>query len=258
MKRILYFSIMVIGLIFFGCLGTNTQPSQPAQTSCLDYCQSQPHIQCVGQWSISGSYPNCNCNFECTQEEAPQPPPTPTPNVTNSPPIQNTTQTVDTTPTTNQTVEPQPTRRTLNQTIVSHQEKIRRDFYNRGFDGRFTENKYTWMYFEESNPQNGVPIGSVNAPKVRRNGYLLNGTRAISSIEYTDENTRTRYAYAVVVLQTNRSGISENLGEDDSFDIQYGSNRLVGCTNYFVEDYVDNDGLRYSAYDLSCEELRRN
>jgi hypothetical protein len=34
--------------------------------TCEQYCRSQSYIQCVGTLNISGSYPNCLCNFECT------------------------------------------------------------------------------------------------------------------------------------------------------------------------------------------------
>lgn len=33
--------------------------------SCKDYCEARPHIQCVGYWNISGSFPNCNCQYSC-------------------------------------------------------------------------------------------------------------------------------------------------------------------------------------------------
>ncbi len=41
-------------------LTTSTQ-----QQNCFDYCAKQPHILCTGSWKISGSYPNCDCKFEC-------------------------------------------------------------------------------------------------------------------------------------------------------------------------------------------------
>jgi putative hemolysin len=33
--------------------------------SCTEYCESQPHIQCVGKLSVSGSFPDCKCGFRC-------------------------------------------------------------------------------------------------------------------------------------------------------------------------------------------------
>jgi putative hemolysin len=34
--------------------------------SCIIYCLKQPHVACVGNWNITGEYPNCNCKFVCT------------------------------------------------------------------------------------------------------------------------------------------------------------------------------------------------
>ena len=33
--------------------------------SCADYCPTTPHTECVGYWNISGSYPNCGCEYTC-------------------------------------------------------------------------------------------------------------------------------------------------------------------------------------------------
>ena len=37
--------------------------------SCDDYCRKQPHIQCVGTWNNSGTYPDCKCGFVCSKGE---------------------------------------------------------------------------------------------------------------------------------------------------------------------------------------------
>jgi putative hemolysin len=34
--------------------------------TCRDYCELKPHIACVGYWNISGSFPNCNCQYLCS------------------------------------------------------------------------------------------------------------------------------------------------------------------------------------------------
>ncbi|MFH1073092.1 MAG: hypothetical protein V1743_06710 [Nanoarchaeota archaeon] len=40
------------------------------QASCAEFCPTQPHTACVGQWKISGDYPNCGCTYECTAAES--------------------------------------------------------------------------------------------------------------------------------------------------------------------------------------------
>ena len=37
--------------------------------TCQQYCESQPHIQCVGTWNNSGTYPDCKCGFVCSTTE---------------------------------------------------------------------------------------------------------------------------------------------------------------------------------------------
>jgi putative hemolysin len=37
--------------------------------NCITYCLKQPHIMCVGDWNITGEYPNCRCGFSCTSSD---------------------------------------------------------------------------------------------------------------------------------------------------------------------------------------------
>ena len=36
-------------------------------SGCEGYCAGQPHVMCVGQWSISGVYPDCQCQYLCDE-----------------------------------------------------------------------------------------------------------------------------------------------------------------------------------------------
>lgn len=61
MKTKLLFAIFT-AIALSGCI----QPAQPQPAeNCEQFCQSQPHMQCLGNWSISGTFPDCNCSFEC-------------------------------------------------------------------------------------------------------------------------------------------------------------------------------------------------
>ena len=62
--------IGLIAILFFGCTG-NQKPLPNQNMSCIDYCKNQPHVQCVGEWKISGTYPNCGCNFVCNETTSP-------------------------------------------------------------------------------------------------------------------------------------------------------------------------------------------
>lgn len=83
--------LITLGLMLvFGCTGAPAEqppaqqppvqpPPQPPVTpppseddgsmTCEEWCPTQPHIQCVGQWDISGTYPDCVCGFVCDVEE---------------------------------------------------------------------------------------------------------------------------------------------------------------------------------------------
>jgi hypothetical protein len=60
MKKLPIFLLPVLAILVAGCV------QQPTQT-CQEYCQDRSHIQCAGQWEISGVYPDCNCTWTCEQ-----------------------------------------------------------------------------------------------------------------------------------------------------------------------------------------------
>ena len=36
-------------------------------STCEDYCLTLSHVECVGEWEISGTYPSCVCDWKCTE-----------------------------------------------------------------------------------------------------------------------------------------------------------------------------------------------
>lgn len=61
MKKILLL-LLLIAMLISGCGGSQDK------IRCIDYCMQQPHAECIGQWQASGTYPDCTCNFICTEE----------------------------------------------------------------------------------------------------------------------------------------------------------------------------------------------
>ncbi|MDD5417687.1 MAG: hypothetical protein PHW96_02245 [Candidatus Nanoarchaeia archaeon] len=51
------------------CLIKETSKENNTLLECIEYCESQPHVQCVGSWNISGAYPDCICEYICDTEE---------------------------------------------------------------------------------------------------------------------------------------------------------------------------------------------
>ena len=62
----LLISILILATVLIaGCI---------QQRDCtLDDCEDIPHVACIGKWEVSGTHPNCNCNWVCeTVEEETQ------------------------------------------------------------------------------------------------------------------------------------------------------------------------------------------
>lgn len=75
-SKALFFAIFLLPLIFIfsGCVyQSSSTPSVPVSNkdiSCKEFCEQKPHIQCVGEWNISGEFPDCKCEFNCSISEA--------------------------------------------------------------------------------------------------------------------------------------------------------------------------------------------
>jgi hypothetical protein len=66
MKKIIF--LLVIAIIFTsGCI------QSPASMTCNEYCEQKSHVQCIGDWEISGSYPDCTCKYVCGGSETEEP-----------------------------------------------------------------------------------------------------------------------------------------------------------------------------------------
>lgn len=59
----------LLGLLLFGCVDQPNPPTGGVSQTCEEYCKDQPHTQCVGEWQISGDYPDCECGWVCDQED---------------------------------------------------------------------------------------------------------------------------------------------------------------------------------------------
>lgn len=138
-----FFAIIFGILLLFGCTTSapqeNTTPSAPTQPeppavndspdsngtvsmSCDEYCKSQPHIECVGQWNISGTYPDCVCDFVCDTSEL---------NVTEDEASDELA------------AEFPKSNKTLNQMLDEALAQVRNDFF-KTYDGHYEQVTYKW------------------------------------------------------------------------------------------------------------------
>jgi len=62
MKKI--FLLLILAIFIMGC-AEKIEKQTEEKITCEEYCSKQPHIMCLGNWEISGTYPDCNCKFVC-------------------------------------------------------------------------------------------------------------------------------------------------------------------------------------------------
>ena len=63
-SAILLTGLFIAAIALSGCIG-----EQDSALACRQFCETQPHIECVGSWKVSGAYPDCGCEFECITDE---------------------------------------------------------------------------------------------------------------------------------------------------------------------------------------------
>lgn len=54
-------------IMWVGDTGTGVPMCFDIGNTCQGYCENQTHILCLGQWNISGEYPNCTCQWLCDE-----------------------------------------------------------------------------------------------------------------------------------------------------------------------------------------------
>lgn len=262
------FLVLVLGmLLVYGCLGTpqgqtgsTQEPGQdttpPEDTndgttpgedttppandsgqtepppSCQEYCMSQPHIQCVGEWNISGTYPDCVCGFVCEQqggteanesgtEEAPLPAYTPI-----------------------------PTDRSVSQMMDDELGNFKDRFYLT-HEGNISENTYTWKRI--------VPFGDgfSTAPATD----VMFDDRAIDSIEasgfviFENNDYHTKDIYGVAICRA-KSTILDDYSSNDMFNIDYFPatihKHLLDCWIETRDYNIDIEGDWLITYKFRC------
>lgn len=201
--------LLVFGcLLLLGCAGTAEPPTddttypgdtaQPADNmTCEEYCPTLPHIQCVGQWNISGTYPDCTCSFEC--EEIPEQPENQTANETVEPPT-----------------EIPVTDKSLAEMLDDGVEKLRRDFYKDVTGGVFQERQYKWQRLEN------VSEGEVvfDSPSfVKFEGKVIQSLYASGLVLFENTETASTEAYGMAIFKDTETVLDDY----ELFDADYPS-----------------------------------
>jgi hypothetical protein len=153
--------------------------------TCKDYCPTLPHIQCVGKWNISGTYPDCVCSYECDVKEK---------NET----TQTTNQTINETQNQTTTKPPLPAAKSLSELLSEGISKLQKDYYNLN-SGSFRETTYTW-----TRPTSGVSPGEImfDAPsEVTFGGKVMDEIQASAFVVFENTGTGKKDMYGLAMFK---------------------------------------------------------
>lgn len=211
------------------------EPSQPAEEpadgmTCEEYCPTQPHIECVGQWNISGTYPDCTCEFICGVEETEEPEEEPP-----SAPVLD---------------------KTLDQILNEAIEGMKSDFYREN-SGTFTETTYTWKFKQGPEVKPGDLVFDA-APKtdITFDEKTIDDLRGAAFVVFEEDDSAQAYATIVVL---NDFTLLDNYLVEDAFDIDYfyapSHGDMRDCWIFSKEIYKNTDDDWISIYSIRCERV---
>jgi len=241
MKTILI--VFGIFLLIAGCATTNPPPVSPppsttppvSNMTCEEYCPTQPHMQCVGQWNISGAYPDCMCGFECEIDQQPE----------NQTEQQNQTTNVSQT-------DDSPSSHLVNKTVSELLDegmaRIPGEFYA-NHSGAFQETRYTWVKRTTAGGQDGITIGSnVN---VEFDGEAIGSLEASGFYVFTDVEEDSE-AYGLAIFRDSTTPL-DDYGAADVFGIDYLSlNKELRSCLITSRDYNSDEGDLLITYSFRC------
>lgn len=203
-------------------------PANATNPSCDTYCRGLPHIQCVGSWNISGTYPGCVCGFDC--EAANQ-------NASG----QNPDEPIAT-----------PTNLTPKEMVQDGMARQKSDFYL-SHTGVYTEKAYTWL--REGGDGGGFLGGTAPPTDVLFDGASINSIKASGFTVFENEAGGTDKAYGLAVFNETHTALDSYTGSD-TFDITYFPSMidkdLMGCNVYTKDFNVDAHGGWLLTYYFKC------
>jgi len=217
---------------------TNTTPDIEPTMTCEEYCPTVPHVQCVGEWVISGFYPNCECNFECEiDDDVP----------------------VDNGQTNGTDVIEEPkvpvTNKNATKLLTEGLSTLRSDFYT-AHTGGFMEYTYTWETSSVDLSSGDILFDIDNAKKVRFNDEYSLVHQASGFVIFEDSSAYSTPAYGMAIFGEN-STFLDDLGV---FYVDYTyhviDKRLVGCLVSNKEIMMDQEGNYLTLYYFKCNRAR--
>jgi hypothetical protein len=242
--------LLGIALLVAGCMGStpsnppappaqNNAPPQPVNNtpvmSCNDYCITLPHTQCVGDWKISGTYPNCVCTYECAQPSAnnttttPPPPPQPEPLGT-------------------------PTNKSVADMLTDNMNALRTQFY-KDHSGTFSEKSYTWERVPPNDTSGGMDITMAPATDILFDGKTIDSVRASGFYVFTDASDSSQVIVGANIFQAKSTPLDAYSGTD-VYRIGYFPSmiayNLSDCYTTSKDYEYDPQNNWYVTYKFSC------
>lgn len=247
-----FFAILFGILLIFGCISTapvdDAGPSSPPASqeppvndtqdmddsdsmTCEEYCPTQPHIQCVGEWNISGTYPDCVCNFVCDEVDL---------NVTDEEDAAEELE--DLVPKSN---------KTLNQMLDDALARMRTDFFKK-YDGSFEQTTYTWKRSGSVDCLPGeIVLDTAPLTDVKFDGQTIPSIQAAGFIVFDDGVEPVSRVVAIFMDDTPPLPLTGG-----SFDIEYFHStehrHMGGCDVASKELSRNMDGEWVTSSYISC------
>lgn len=240
--------ILLLGLLFVAGCTSEVPVEKPI--SCIDYCPTIPHVQCVGEWNISGNYPNCQCDYVCeTSEEIQE-----TPKVETPKPEESQEQVQDE-PEKNISTDFPISNQSIDEMLDNGIMKLRVEYLN-SHDGTFETTEYKWKFSDlkgvhpgdivfDQAPSTDVTFDSKPITSLRGAGFLVFESGSDSDVKGI-----------LVVLDK-----ETELDKKSTFDIEFFYSKehrnMESCTITSHDLSKDNKGNWVSKYFLECLEATK-
>jgi len=213
-----------------GTNGSVQAPGNATNPSCDTYCRGLPHIECVGSWNISGTYPGCVCGFDCDVTSAPE---------------QNAS---------GQGEGPiaTPTNLTVNEMLQDGLTRQKSEFYLSN-SGEFSEKTYTWL--REGSEGGFLGGGASMYTDVEFDGQSINSILASGFTVFENKAGGTDKAYGLAIFNATSTALDGYTGSD-TFDISHSPSMidkdLRDCWIYTKDFNVDSHGGWLLTYYFKC------
>jgi len=259
MRLILIFAIGL--MLFAGCVteapaeeaeqtAPPEEPTVPPEegpkgtATCEEYCLTLPHIQCVGEWEISGTYPDCECEFVCEGEEA-----------ETEPPEEETEE-----PEEEMEEEPYaPTNtQSLDEMMDDILERLRTDFYRHN-SGSYEMNTYTWKGVMKDTYPGDITVDKNIAAEVEFDGTVIDSLQASGFISFRNTNTGITKAYGFAIFEEKSPILDTYYSANTTFSAEYYSSVIdkgIGECEVYDKVLEKNTDAEYiSTFVFKCDNV---